>query len=435
MSIARAKLKGYMALFDRAYYAWTPQIKMDSIVAPLPERRELRQCVSLSTPTDPLNELGEVFPCPGQDITTDERITADTEIGILVKTSIDVIFPIYTFGKVAHGQDAARAGLDIGEAGIEYARGELDYLVRKAYYGAQLADTALGILRDGRKRLAKAKKEIEGQLSKDTGRFTSNDLRKLLVDEAELESGFLETEALNQQAWSALRLAANLRPDSTMTLDKMAITPVNLEPRSREAYIELAMNARPSMRIARAAVRARESQMKMALAGFFPDIALVGGFRFAKGTTADDPIDPFANDSYNSLSWGVVLGAKWNVDYAVLSSKYSQAQAKLSQQRAEYELLVQKIRLELVEQVSDMERRKKELKVRRIAMKAARAWLVSNTMNFGIGVATVDQLLKSLVAYSKARLTYYRTIYEFNLSVARLSQSVGSDLAVPNSTE
>ena len=56
-------------------------------------------------------------------------------------------------------------------------------------------------------------------------------------------------------------------------------------------------------------------------------------------------------------------------------------------------------------------------------------------MNFGIGVATVDQLLKSLVAYSKARLTYFRTIYEFNLSVARLSQSVGSDLAVPNSDE
>jgi len=434
MAIARARLDQYLATFDRAYYAWSPQLKLTALLAPLPERKLLRECVNPSI-IDSATGLAQVAPCPGQNLTTDERITADTEIGILVRTAAEVTFPIYTFGKIAHGQNAARAGVSIGESGLDYARGQLDFLVKKAYYGAQMAETALGILRDGRKRLRKAKRKIEKELSKDTGRFTSNDLRKLLVDEAELESGYLETEALNRQAWAGLRIAAKLPPHSDMKLDTLKLRPVHVERRSEAEYIELALAARPEVRIARAAVRARESQLKMAIADFFPDIALVGGFRFARGTTADDPVDPFANDGYNYLGWGVVLGAEWRIDYSVLVSRFKEKQAKLSQQRAEYDALIQRVRLNLVEQVSDMDRRRRETDVRRVAMKAGKAWLISNTLNFGMGLTTVDQLLKSLIAYSKARLTHYRIIYEYNLAVARLSQSVGTELAVPRPSE
>jgi len=64
-------------------------------------------------------------------------------------------------------------------------------------------------------------------------------------------------------------------------------------------------------------------------------------------------------------------------------------------------------------------------------MKAGKGWLVSNTLNFGLGLATTDDLLDSLIAYSTARLKHFRTIYEYNLAVAKLSQTVGLELAVP----
>lgn len=430
MEMARAKLANYLALFDRAYYSWTPTLKVDALLAPLPERRELRECVSLSA-TDPLNNLSEVIPCPGQELETDERITAGTDIGILVRSSVRLTFPIYTFGKVRYGQQAARAGVEVGRSGIDHARGELDYLVKKAYYGAQMAETALGILKDGRKKLRKAKADVEKELAEETGRFTSNDLRKLLIDEAELEAGFLETDALSAQAWAALRIATGKKHDATIRLDNTRLKPVYIENRTTEEYIELALDARPDLRIARAAVQARQAQVDMAVADFFPNIALVGGFRYAKGTTADDPIDPFANDSYNYLGWGVVLGADWNLDYSVLISKHRQAQAKLAEQRAQFDMLVQKVRLDVTGEVSDVVRRSREMDARKRAMKAGKGWLISNTMNFGLGLTSIDDLLKSLVAFSKARLTYFRIIYEYNLAVARLSQSVGSELAVP----
>jgi len=178
-------------------------------------------------------------------------------------------------------------------------------------------------------------------------------------------------------------------------------------------------------------VLARISQVDMAEAAFLPNIALVGAFGLARGTTADDPQDPFASDGYNFLNWGVVIGLDWRIDFASLTSALGRAQAKLDRQQAEHDALAQQVRLEVLEQVGTMERRARELDVRRLAMKAGKGWLVSNTLNFGLGLVTTDELLKSLVAYSKARLTYFRTIYEYNLAVARLSQLVGSELAVP----
>ena len=348
MAIARAQLRDYLAQFDRAYYAWTPRLGIDALLAPLPERRQLRECVSLGQATDPTNNLTEVFPCPGQDLMADERITADTEIGILVGAKARITFPIYTFGKVQSAQQAARAGVEIGRTGLDYARGGLDYMVKRAYYGAQFAHSALRILRDGRKRMKKVKADIDKELKKESGRFTTNDLRQLVVDEAELLSRILEVESLNQQAWSGLRVAAGLKDKAPMEIDSLRLKAVKIEEKTRAEYLELAIAARPDLRMARAAVRAREGQLRMAFTNFFPNIALVGQFNFAKGTTADDPPDPFANDNYNFLGWGVVLGAVWNIDYSVLVSEHRRASAQLDKQRAQYDALILKTRLAVI---------------------------------------------------------------------------------------
>lgn len=433
MDIARATLRDYQALFDRAYYAWTPSLRVESLLAPLPERRELRRCVVGSYfDADSGASLPEVGACPGQNVEADERITADTELGILTRTTAKITFPIYTFGRVEHGLEAARAGVDAARAGLDIARGELGLLVKQAYYGAQLADRALAILRDGRKRLSKTKADIEAELEKESGRFTSNDLRKLLVEEADIVSSVLETEALSDVAWAGLRIAAGVAPGGPIALDTMELSPVHVESRTVEAYVELALESRPELRAARAALRAQRGQVEMAESEFLPNIALVGAFGYALGTTADDPDDPFYSDNYNFLNWGVVIGATWRIDFAALSSALSRAQARASKQAAQAEALAQRVRLEVVEQVGDMNRRAQELEVRHTAMKAAKGWLVSNSLNFGLGLVTTDQLIKSLIAYSRAQLNYDRTIYELNLAVARLSRTVGTELAVPS---
>lgn len=427
IAIARARLAEYEAKRLRATWAWTPRLKVGTILAPLPERKLLKRCV--------LDEFEEglplVGPCPGQDIEDDVVLEPDTEIGILTRTTGELTLPIYTFGKIEAGQKAARAGVDAGRAGIEMTRAELRVMVKRAFYGAQLAHSALDIIGDGRSRLRAAKKDISKELSKESGRFTRNDLRKLLVKEAELETGFLETEALAEQAWEGLRLAGGFRPGEPFTLDTMELAAVHIEPRTPEGYYELALLSRPDVRAMDAAVRASEGFVDLAQAEFYPDIALVAAFGFAKGTSAEDNPDPFANDPYNGRSWGVVLGAEWRLDFATRLSKLREEEAVLARRRAERDALRQLISLRVSEKWGNVRRYRRAIETQRLAMKAARGWIVSNTLNFGLGLATTDDLLDALVAYGKARLTYFQNIYEYNVAVARLSQEVGTELAVP----
>lgn len=431
--IAQARLADNQADFDRAYYAWTPRLSIDSLLAPLPERRLLKMCV-LSQATYPVSggaDLDQVGPCPGQNVHRDARLTSDTEIGILIRTSARVTFPIYTFGKIEAGQQAARAGLEVGRAGIELTRAELELMVKQAYYGTQLAHSIIAVLDDGRSRIRAARQEIEAELARQSGRFTSNDLRMLIVQQADLEAGYLETEALSQTAWEGLRVAAGLEPGHPIQLDRNTLKAVRVEPRTSEGYLELAMLSRADLRLADAGVRARASQVALEEAGFFPDIALVGQFTYSKGTSADFNPDPFSNDNFNQLVWGVVLGAEWKLDFANQLAKVRKAEAKHSETRAQRDALIQKVRLDMADRVGQVTRYRKEVDLRLGAMKASKGWLVSNTLNFGLGLASTDDLIRALTAYSKAQLSYFRAIYEYNLAVARLSQGVGTELTVP----
>lgn len=428
IGVARAKLQDYQALLDRAYLAWLPTLKLEAFVAPLPERRQLRECVDLSiTDQDGLNQ---VFPCPGQDLQADERITIDTDIGLLAKSSAKVTLPIYTFGKVRHAQRAARNGVVVGELGIDYTREEIGFLVRQAYYGAQMAKSSLSIIEDALKRFRGAKSDIKKSLKEENGRFTTNDLRKLLVQEADIRAKHLEVIALNEQATEALRLAANLPIGADVALDSYLLKPVEIETRSDAEFLELALSVRLDLQMSQSAVAARQAQVDMARADFYPNIALVGAIEYAKGTTAEEPNDPFASDPYNYLNWGVVVGATWNLDFAVLRSDLKRARSKLVQQQKSESLLKQRVRLDLVSKISDLRRRGKEIKIREQARSASKSWLVSNTLNFGLGLTNIDQLLKSLTAYSRSKLNYLMSVYEYNLAVARVSKEVGLDLTI-----
>ena len=118
--------------------------------------------------------------------------------------------------------------------------------------------------------------------------------------------------------------------------------------------------------------------MGVAVVEFFPNIALVGGF-FAR-TTADDPIDPFANDSDNYLAGG----CQGRLNLIIESQQARQSQAKLALERNS----ICWFRRCRTDRRDDVVRRSREMDARKRAMKAGKGWLISNTMNFGLGLTS-----------------------------------------------
>lgn len=83
----------------------------------------------------------------------------------------------------------------------------------------------------------------------------------------------------------------------------------------------------------------------------------------------------------------------------------------------------------------DIERRYRELRaaeslvsIQRKGRKAANQWISRTMISYSSGLVELKEVTEALLAVAKARFGYLDSLYQFNLSIARLSRSVGIDI-------
>src|SRR3954452_17316430 len=69
--------------------------------------------------------------------------------GVFTRTEVKLVQPVYTFGKISAGIDAARAGIAASRNREEAIAAEVELNVRRAYWGAKLAHQILETVKDG----------------------------------------------------------------------------------------------------------------------------------------------------------------------------------------------------------------------------------------------------------------------------------------------
>ena len=106
---AHAQLDAYRAKYDQAWWLWFPAAKLDVLFGGPVGRREL------ANPEDPTSvELKDFSAYSYGDLSAG--------VSFAVGGKLEAMLPIYTFGKISEAKNAALAGVDAGEAGIEKAR-------------------------------------------------------------------------------------------------------------------------------------------------------------------------------------------------------------------------------------------------------------------------------------------------------------------------
>lgn len=420
--IAHAQLEEYRSKLRFAQGSALPSLKIASSLAPLPARRMLRYCVG----DEP--GLQEVFVCPNQEINDDQRLNQVDGMGIWTRTQLTITQPLYTFGKISNGRAAARAGVEAYRAGLERAERALDLKALQIYYGLQLATQVDKTLKRGQAKLKAFKSKVERSRAQEEGRYDSVDLAKIKIQEGDLTSRQLETQALKRQALESVRVACLLPDDAKIGLDSTRLKPLQGEVLKGEALFDQARAQRLDLQMARAQVAAREALASKAISDLLPNLALIGTMAYSRGTSADNHPDPFANDPFNGFGYGFYFGFSWNVSVARLMSSPQEAQASLRKARAQLKGLEQQLKLELIERSAQVERYEATIKVRQEAMRASKTWLTASVLNKGTGVAESDTVTSALKAYAQATVAYDQAIYEYNLAVARLWLATGVDL-------
>ena len=397
---ARARLLQNRAQLDQAYSAPYSDFTMTGGIGPAPTVR------------------GSSVYSPDTDKALTNKMGAAWQLGV------SGAIPIWTFGKITNLWDAADAQVKVGEHAIKKEQNEVKLNVRRAYYGVQLARDALTLLREAAGRIDKYLGRLEKKVQ--DGEGDDIELLKLRMYRAELEAR--ESEATRQEAiaLSGLRYLTGDGPDVDVRDEPLRQNSHRLGPLAH--YLAAAQLYRPEVNMARAGVLAREAQIRMERAKFFPDLALGLSFGYSHAPLIEDQRNPFVTDRANYLSYGAALVFKYKLDFLPQSARLAEANAKLEEQRATERYALGGVGTEVEQAFHEAEDASRRLDAYTRATSYAKQWLVQVQEGIDVGTFEDQDIVDPAKEYATKRFLQMNATFDYNVALARLALATGWDV-------
>jgi outer membrane protein len=421
----RERLQGVEAArgkLDQAASAYYPQAEILGIIGPSQRARADNDCVPTGVAGLPAGGLS----CTG--IRTSDKKGSSPINGIFGLSSIQVVQPVYTFGKLSGFKEAATKGVAVEEGKVAEKRADIIFKVRELYYGLLFAMDTKGLLADMKEQVEKAQEKVEKSLEAESPSADQVDLYKLRTFVGQLAKGLHEAEKGEELSREALATYLGLAPGQRVELDADGLeAEVRQVPRV-EAQVSDALRLRPELAQVRAGVDATRALVEAERSNYFPQffVALVGAW---SGATNRSYIEnPFVNDTFSQRGAGLIGGFKLNVDFGITGGKVRTAQAehmKIVETKNFAEkfipLQVRKARIEL-------EEARKSIEATRDGYLNARKWLVAAVANFDLGIGEAKDVADAIGGFVQLRVDNLRSVYNYNLALANLDRATGRDL-------
>jgi len=239
---------------------------------------------------------------------TDVALTSN--MALAWQVGIEGVVPLWTFGKISNVWNAAEAQVKLGQHEVKKAQNEVKLSVRKAYYGVQLARDSLSLLNNATSRIDKYIGHMAKQVA--NGEGDDIELLKMRMYRAELDARQAEAVKSEASALAGLRFLTGVKnldvPDKPLGRVHHTLAPL-------ARYLTAARLFRPEINMARAGVVARQAQVRLARARYFPDVGIGLTAKWARAPEVTDQTNPFVLDNGNYLHYGFGLVLRWKLDF------------------------------------------------------------------------------------------------------------------------
>ncbi len=403
LAAARLGIDQYQSKLREAHTAWYPKFEVGNFSTLLPELK------------------------PGRDGTTPLQDYDFTRLGPLLVNSVSLAQTLYTFGKLSTLQDMARQGIDIAAVTVRVAEDELRYQMSRAWWGLVLVAELRDMLDDGRRILEEQRHKLERARDEGDASFQQADLLKLHVFAADIEETLRRFERTRAQAEDGARLAMADTHDVPVEAAG-ELTAVVVPPIPMEAVETLALFNAPRLLAQRGGVQVRLLQIDLAKAQLWPDLVFVARLAYSYVPSREVSPDSLATNPSNSATSGVGVALRWSLDLFRQLERIDQARLDYRQAALQERGERDKLRAEVRQLYREMKDARAMIEVHEKAYKAARGWLSAETQAHDDGFQEFAEVLRAMESYSRRRMAFAQSIYDYNIAVAALSRAVGMDL-------
>lgn len=353
----------------------------------------------------------------------------ESGIGIFTKIEINIVQPLYTFGKISNRQDAAAHGVAAQKAGKEKRRGDVMLNVKELYFGLIAANQGKGAAEDADAFMADAQDRIKRLLAVGSKNVEQSDLYRLDSYRAQIEQFKYKADSGAKMAYLALKTVVGPPNGPDFALDAKELPRESVSLPSQEEYVRKALAQRPELEQIKKGIDAQKSMVEANRADLYPSLflAAIGSFAVAPGR--DHLSGFYIRDDFNHADAGVVLGAQWHFDLGIGKGKISKAMAEHQKLVHTREYAEQNIPLEVAKYYQDALDARIAFQSYEKSAIASRKWVVASFSNFDMGVGTARDMFEAIDHYGKNQGEYLLALYNYHLSLARLSHAAAEYLA------
>jgi outer membrane protein TolC len=337
--------------------------------------------------------------------------------------------PLYTFGKIEAGQEAAAAGVRVAEWDMEKWRQTMRLDVRRAFFGLEAARDAKYVAGEALDRLDHAVAGIKEKIAKGDTKVGDTDRLRLEAFRQDVVAQSLQAPRAEAYTLGALRFITGVESGFDVVDE-----PLKRPDRPLVAiaqYIEAARILRPDVNMARAGVVARRALVNLGRAKLFPDLGLGLGADYMTTPGAVEQNNAFANDPYNHFYYYAAFGLRWNLDLLPQAARTQQAESQLEETRALERLAMGNATYEVERAYADAVEAKGREEAWDRAEHIAKEWISTVQDRIDLGTSDESALLEPLKSYGSARLQHLTSLMDYNVAMSALALASGWDSAAP----
>ncbi|HJX66718.1 MAG TPA: TolC family protein [Polyangia bacterium] len=409
---------GVQAQALEAHRSYFPTGDLSSTLAPVPRI----QCFPSSDGIDTCARTNFFFQ-------NSQAFDAITNLrGVFTRTDLKIVQPLYTFGKISAGIDAAELGVEASRSKESGQVADVELNVRRAYWGAKLAREMLSMLDEGLEYLSDAQKKIDEELAEGSGNASVTDRLRLRTMRADIEARALEARRGADLAKAGLRTLIGPGAPADLEVDDAPLETQAVPARELASYNDLAHSYRPEVKALEQLVATKRALADLEWRRQYPDLVLVGTATYAYASSIDHPQNAFANNPFNTSGVGLAAALRMPLDLFVKNAHAHRLRSEAREAELRRNDALGGIGFEVEKAYTEMKEAEQRLKTVQKGEKAARQWIAAIMQNISVGLAETKDFSDALLAFFGARVRCLQGIYDHNIAVASLTRVSGVDV-------
>jgi outer membrane protein TolC len=365
---------------------------------------------------------------PGSAVESTENTYGDVgldDLSIVLGGQLEVLQPIYTFGKIGHRERAAEHEIRARRAQTEMTRAQLAVTVAQVYEGLLFARAAESFFLEMERWLARTIEDTREELTAASD-LTEQDLLRLQTAMAALQISIHQAQAARRQAEAGLVAYLALPSGATIEPKEPGLELLPSAPDDRTKLVELALDQRPELRALSEGSAAYEALARAESAGNLPDFFALA---FASGayTPGRDAVQTrYVQDSLHGFYPGLLVGARWQFTGSMASDRAEENQAMARELAHTRRWAEMGLPAEVTRAFEDARRARKDADEAEKAVGLAKQWVVRASADFAIGLGDAREVTDASSAYVQLRVASFDARFRHNVALAELARATGT---------